>query len=308
MDTYQNKWDTRSSIRTSPHKLIDFNLHGYFFPPDKQPLLFCPEIQALGEDTKGIVLLQSFYKYLEDIVNLESKSIISACNLIISAELSVKYDSNIRLNAYTVIIDEYYHIYMAKDIIYQLEQKFPEIPRLKYPVSDAYNAIQIIKKQLQPLYHNVFEIIAVCIFETTLIRELVSFFNSTEVHPSVRYYVNDHMNDESKHYYYFYNVLSITWNTLTPQYRDAIGKYLGDFIIHYLNVISDKQFNQALACQILVDENYAQALVERLYNGFKISSELPIVNNVLKVFEKVGLFQNNSVREGFQKYNLLKSM
>ena len=36
LSQYQQKWESRSSIRTRPRKAIDFSLSGYFYPIDKQ--------------------------------------------------------------------------------------------------------------------------------------------------------------------------------------------------------------------------------------------------------------------------------
>ena len=202
MNKYQQNWESRSSVRTRPRKIIDFKQQGYFFPASKQTLLLLPEVVALGQEVKKQILLHSFYKYLNDIISLEIKLINSACNRIIYEDLLVGYPEEIKFNAYTIIIDEYYHVYIANDMLQQLAQFFPNFSRLPFPVSDAYHAVTTIQERLAPEYRGLFEIMAVCIFETTLVRELVEFFNDTEVHVSIRYYVNDHMNDEAKHYGY----------------------------------------------------------------------------------------------------------
>lgn len=240
--TFQERWDNRSSIRTSPRKIIDFTKEGYFFPAAKQALLLIPQVKKLGNKVKFEILLYSFYKYLNDIVTLESSIIINACNMITYKKFEFCYTDEIKLDAYTIIIDEYYHIYLAQDMIQQLEKQYPNLIRLKYNQSDAYNALSLIKEKISPNYHDIFEIIAVCIFETTLVRELVEFFKDSDVHPSVRYYVNDHMNDESRHYKYFYDILIYTWSNLSETIKNTVGKYLGEFVVLYLNVLSEKEY------------------------------------------------------------------
>ena len=49
---YQEKWETRSSIRSRPRKVINFDLYGDFFPENKQVLMFLPEVQALSAAVK----------------------------------------------------------------------------------------------------------------------------------------------------------------------------------------------------------------------------------------------------------------
>jgi len=297
---YQEKWESRGSIRTRPRKFIDFNQKGYFFPENKQPLLLNSDIINLGQEVKETVLLQSFYKYLDDIVNLEIKLINSVCNKLIYSDLIVNYNDEVKLNAYTIIIDEYYHVYIARDMLLQLDRYFPKLQKFTYQESDACKAVALIKNQLGRNYHDIFEIIAVCIFETTLVRELVEYFNSKTIHPSVKCYINDHMNDEARHYTFFYDLLCYTWKNLPEDYKENIGKYLASFIKLYLNINSDKAFNLNLLNSILQDKERSTDIIENLYKGFDITPEIPIVKNVLSVLKKSELLENTWVKSSFQ--------
>lgn len=301
LSAYQQKWDARSSIRTRPEKFIDFTLEGYFFPVDRQPLLLNTEIQSLGESVKKEILLQSFYKYLNDIIHLEIKLINSACHQIIYGDNPVMYSEQVKINAYTILIDEYYHVYAAKNLMLQLDERFPDRKKMVYPISDSYNAITQTEKNLDNKYHAVFEILAVCIFETTLVRELVTFFNSPEVHPSIKYYVNDHMNDESRHYGYFYDLLEFTWSKLPEAYRENIGPLLASFTTLYLNINSDKQFNIDLLTSLFNDSDKAENLVNRLYKGFDVTPDVPIVKNVLEVLKRTNILSHPHVLNGFKE-------
>ncbi len=302
---YQQKWESRSSVRSRPEKYIDFNLDGYFFPSDKQPVLLNEEVQALGESVKKEILLQSFFKYLNDIIHLEVKLINRACHLVIYEQLPVTYPEETKLNAYTVLIDEYYHVYVAKNMMMQLDKQFPYRKKFNYPISDSYNAVLQIKNILPSKYHAIFEILAVCIFETTLVRELVEFFNSPSVHPSIKFYVNDHMNDESRHYGYFYDLLAYTWKNLPPDYQACIGEQLASFVKLYLHINSDKHFNLALLNSLFANEDKATMLVNQLYKGFDITPELPIVKNVIRVLQKTGVLDHFAVQEGFKNLALI---
>ncbi|MFN8769349.1 MAG: ferritin-like domain-containing protein [Neisseriaceae bacterium] len=304
MQNYQELWENRSSIRTRPRKEIDFNQNGLFFPPEKQLLLLLPEINTLGENAKNEILLLSLYKYLNDIVNLETKLIVEACNYIINDNSLVKYPQETKLNAYTIIIDEYYHVYIAQDMLNQLNSKFPTIPKLKLPDSDANEAVLYMKTKIQPQYVKVFEIIAVCIFETTVVRELVEFFKDPQVHPSIRHYVNDHMNDEAKHYNFFYDLLIYTWSSLPNDCKENLGTYLATFVKLYLRTESDKNYNISILENIFKDEIKAKKIVEKIYKGFDISIDMPIVRNVLTVLKKANILNYPAVKQGFINSNL----
>lgn len=298
-EEYVARWESRASVRTRPRKTIDFTQQGYFFPEDKQPLLLAKEVESLGQEGKEGVLVQSFYKYLHDIVNLEIKEIVSACSKILYADLPVRFSAETELNTYSVIIDEYYHVYIAQDMILQLKNRYPDLQPLDYPISDSRHAVIEIKKKLDPKYHDIFEILANCCFETTLVRELVEFFNSPGVHPSIKYYVNDHMNDESRHYAFFYDLMTYLWAEIPEDYRQAIGAHLAEFTTLYLSVESEKAFNIELLNSLIADRNQAQSSVEALYSGFEVTPEVPIVKNVLRAFRNSGILDHPSVRESF---------
>ncbi len=300
VNKYQERWEARSSVRSRPRKFIDFSLKGYFFPQDKQPLLLHPGVQQLGEDAKQKILLQSFYKYLNDIINLEIKLISSTCNKILYNDLPIKYPEDVKLNACTILIDEYYHVYVAKDMLVQLGSHFPYLEKFEYPISDASYAVTEIKSLLDNKFHDIFEILAVSIFETTLVRELVEFFNTEDVHPSIKYYVNDHMNDESRHYNYFFDLLCYTWTELPSIYQSEIGKHMAKFIKLYLHIQSDKEYYHQILRHYFPEPNKAASIVEKIYKGFDITPEIPIVKNVIAVMRKVGMLNNEAVKTSFE--------
>ncbi|MGH8793006.1 MAG: diiron oxygenase [Stackebrandtia sp.] len=296
---YVARWEARGSVRTRPRKTIDFAQQGYFFPEDKQPLLLTPEAAVLDAEAKEGILVQSFYKYLHDIVNLEIKEIVAACEKILNGDLPVEFTEQTRLNTYSVIIDEYYHVYIAQDMILQLRNRFPDLRTFDYPISDSQRAVNEIKKKLDSKYHDVFEVLANCCFETTLVRELVEFFNSSGVHPSIKYYVNDHMNDESRHYAFFFDLMTHVWASMPEEYRDAVGTHLAEFTTLYLSVDSEKRFNVELLGTLGVDPEQARKSVEGVYAGFEITPDVPIVKNVLRAFRNAGLLDHPSVQSSF---------
>lgn len=302
---YQLKWESRSSVRTRPRKTIDFSLAGDFFPVEKQDLFLLPEVRALEKQTQQNIQLLMLYKYLEDIIQLETQCIYRACDTIMNKKTPVIYSDIIKRNASTVIIDEYYHVYIAYDLLAQLRVKFPYLPDLNNNFSDAMHAILTIKAVLHEKYHSIFEILAVCIFETTLLRELVTYFDSKTVHPIIKYYINDHMNDEAKHYEFFYELLCYTWSNLPEDYKQNIGSQLGDFLILYLNVQSRVTYNTNVLAWVLDDRTKSKSLVEKLYQGFKLSPKLPIVKNVLSVLTKSGVLSHDVVRKSFERSGLI---
>ena len=108
------------------------------------------------------------------------------------------------------------------------------------------------------------------------------------------------MNDESKHYGYFYNLLVYTWENLREEHKKSIGQNFALFIKSYLNITSEKEFNTQLLNNLFHDPNKSKAIISELYNGFDITPEISIVKNVMNVLKKTGILQHKSVNESFR--------
>lgn len=302
LSSYQERWEARSSIRTRPRKTIDFSQKGYFFPAEKQPILLLPQIQALGEHAKEDILLSSFYKYLNDIKTLETDLIVqSSLDVLSDRAHPLIYPASIKRDFLTIVVDEFYHVYIAQDLMRQMEDHSPQIQHAVYPLSDAAQAVQTTKKQLDTCDHSLFQLIAVCIFETTLVRELVEFFHSPSVHPSIQYYVNDHMNDEARHYRFFYALLEETWKKLPKDKCLTIGRVLPSFLKQYLDITSDIDFHRMLLQKWLRKDDKVEEALKEIYKGFSVTADIPIVKNVLKVLRTTKISETPVVREGLEK-------
>ena len=92
---------------------------------------------------------------------------------------------------------------------------------------------------------------------------------------------------------------------MPAEYKDAIGSCIGDFIKLYLSVLSEQEFNKSLLASIIQDVEKSNILVDGLYSGFDIVSDIPIVKNVISVIAKAGLLENNNVKSGLLTNNFL---
>lgn len=304
-NVYQELWESKSSLRTCHRKLIDFSVSGDFFPQDKQVLFLLPEISGLDNQKKKEILILSFYNYLQEINQLESSWVCRACNNIIYQSFDVVFSEEMKLNALTILMDEYYHLYVASDYMQQLKQKYPNLSLFNQFFSDSSHAMTTIKERLNESCRDIFEILGVCIFETTLIKELVNFFDSPSIHPSVHEYVNDHMNDESRHHVYFKEMMRFIWESMPKDYQNNIGLHLGDFVTLYLNIEGQKSFNKQILNWVMEDNEQALKSINNLYYGFEITGEMPIVKNVIHILKKTNIISHPSVLAGFQKNKLL---
>jgi hypothetical protein len=95
--------------------------------------------------------------------------------------------------------------------------------------------------------------------------------------------------------------MTYLWAELPEDYREAIGSKMGEFVKLYLSVESEKQFNAQVLTRVLSDRERAEAVISTLYEGFDVTSDLPIVKNVLCAFGKAGLLDHPAVRGSFRR-------
>jgi hypothetical protein len=304
-NAYQKRWESKSALRTTPRKPIDFNISGDFFPQEKQVLFLLPEISCLAEEKKKEILTLSFYNYLQEIIHLESRWVCSACNKIINASLEITFDDEMKLNALTIMMDEYYHLYIAYDYMQQLKNQYTNISQFNLFFSDSTHAMLTIKERLDEPYKDIFEIIAVCIFETTLIKDLMDFFDTPDIHPAVTHYIKDHMSDEARHHVYFIGLIEFVWSSIPEDYRHHIGYHLGDFVTLYLSIEGQKRFNKQILSWVLGENEQSLELIEKIYLGFEITPETPLVKNVMAMLEKTNVLAHDTVQYSFRKSKLI---
>ncbi|SPR02193.1 Uncharacterised protein [Orientia tsutsugamushi] len=113
-------WENRSSIRTRPRNIFKVKEKGYFFPINRQVLFSDHRVCELKDEATEYILVQSLFRYLNIIIKLELDLVNNICKKIIDNTTIVKYNATQRQGAYTVLIDEYYHVYIANDIVTNL--------------------------------------------------------------------------------------------------------------------------------------------------------------------------------------------
>ena len=109
------------------------------------------------------------------------------------------------------------------------------------------------------------------------------------------------MNDEGRHYGFFFDLLVYTWQSLDEEYKEYLGSNFANFIKLYLNIESEKHFNENLLNSILNDKKESKRIVDKLYGGFEINQEIPIVKNVIKVLKQTKLLEDKYIKASFKE-------
>lgn len=289
LEKYQEKWEKRATVRSRPYLSFDSDASGHHYPLARQPLCAHPRIMGLDEAALKFISTQSLYQYSYDISTIETKIVNNILLFLINDELPVKFDDLFKKNAFTVMVDESYHAYVAFDAMKRIEA-FSGITPLPFPKTiEIEKAIQSIKLRLNEKYHRVFELIAVCIGENTLTQDIVSMVDEDSTHSFFQNMLSDHLSDESRHCGYFLAVLTYLWKQLEKDYKQHIGIVLPDFIELYLGVSNQIEFGKTILNYLKLGDAEISQIIDETYGGFKVTQQHPLLKNILRQLNKAGV-------------------
>lgn len=246
-----NQWEKFSSIRSRPRRIVNKEeMEGYIYPPIKQPILIHPMLQSITEKEKKFILTQSFYKYFNDIANIE-KDIINLASYKINTN---KYDINFsfpeRLDALSVIIDESYHAYVALDFMQQVID-FTGIVPLPLPQETELSiAIRSLSEDLTKDQKESFELMSVCVAEHALTNDLIATGKGKDVCKLFYYVMHDHVLDEHRHSKFSEHILKKYWQRVRVENKNIFRPKLLKLINLYLAPFIQMQFDKSILLTI----------------------------------------------------------
>lgn len=297
-------WEKYSSIRSKErYQLSDVNIGEYYFPISRQQICNNEFIQSLGEEKKTFILTQSLYKNLHDIIEIEPTLIY---NQAIAVAKNYTFSSKIRIDAFTVAIDEAYHGYQAADIMEQVKEK-TKIEPLKFPdFTQLGFAIQKTKEQLPSELYDDFELIAISIAENTASREAGSLLSEKDLQKTLKQYTYDHMIDEARHSRIFLAILYEHWRRMPIERRTVICKVLAVFVNYLLRQDSQKFFDEIILNALDISQNKAKKILSNIYlqeneSAYKAKNRSAF-NNITKFLEEAGLFSDTRVKSDFENF------
>lgn len=285
----QAAWEKRATVRTKPRLIYDLTQRGYFFPRSHQPLSVHPFVEELGNEAVDYLLLQSFYKYVNDIAIIETRVVNQTILNVIHNSLAIDFSYTQKINLHTVMIDEAYHAYVVYDAMQQIQQH-TGIPALALPLSiEIEYALTGIKQKLAPAYHSLFELIAVCLAENTLTKEIITMVDAEETHPFFQQLICDHLADESRHAGLFFQVLQFAWSTMSGEQRQEIGRVLPEFLNLYLSNKVQMDFDRAVLSHLGLSTAAVNEALDDVYGDFQLTRHHPKLKNILTIMQKAGV-------------------
>lgn len=308
--SYIDDWDNNASVRSKPRKLIiEEDLEGkLLYPTARQPILAHPIILKQSEEVRNYILIQSMYKYLNDIANIEKDVINNCCYKICKNRFNIKFPASVRQDALSIIIDESYHAYVALDFMMQVED-LTKIAAISLPeITSLSLTLGMLLEELPEQQRYNFELISICIAEHALTTDLIAVARSKEISRQFYFLMHDHVMDEARHASFFSNLLKNFWGALDNESHTILGSKLPKLIIGYFDPKIQKVFDR----KILEETNeLSEEEIEKIINDthFEENSGVGdnniIKNQMINLLKSAGVLDHQYTREQFELNSLI---
>ncbi len=305
IDGYRSRWERKAMVRTLPRRVLpEVDGDGHHYPLFRQPLCVHPAVIARGEDTVARVLLQSCYKYMEDIALTETEVVCRIATRIANGRGPYEFPREVAQIALTIVTDEAYHAYVARDFVDQLAE-ITGTPQIKHPhETELSTTLAATLRRLPPEVHQEFEFLAVAIAENTLTREIVDLRSEPRLDEAFKIALSDHLDDEARHSGFFQLFLGLFWSQLDVERRAILGRALPDFLRGYLGVGVQQRFDKAVLASVGFSALEAAGIVEDSHDGFKVGPEHPMLRNILRLLGAAGVLDDAPTRLAFAEAGL----
>lgn len=295
-------WERRATIRTRPRRLLE-NDDKLIYPLCSQPLVLSETFVEHCPQWRDFVLLQSFYKFINDVVIFETEIVDSTARSIAKNRFSLPFPLACRVDAMTVVVDEDYHALVALDFLQQTIA-ITGVQPLALPAQiELSRAVPAAQAQAPAHLRDAVELIGVAIAENTVTHDVAAFSKDSSVKASVRGLMADHLFDEGRHAQFWTRLVRLYWQTASPNDRDSIAQVLPIFLAHYLTNDLQKNFDLLLVEHLDVTHSVRNALRDEVAAlAFPITRQHPLMGNIMGFLQHSGLLQTPSVAQALNHY------
>ncbi|AKA83714.1 hypothetical protein VO64_3168 [Pseudomonas synxantha] len=274
-----------------------------FFPLCRQPLVLSATFLEQCPQWRDFVLVQSFYKFINDVVIFETEIVDKTARNIAKNRFSPPFPLACRYDAMTVVVDEDYHALVALDFLQQAVE-MTGIQPLDLPGQiELSRALPAAQAQVPAHLHDAVELIGVAIAENTVTHDVAAFSKDDSVKSSIRGLMADHLFDEGRHAQFWTQLVRLYWQSASPQERDSIAQALPVFLEHYLTNDLQKDFDLHLIEHLEISADTRLALRHEVSAlDFPITHQHPLIGNIMSLLHHSGVLQTPSVARALSSY------
>ncbi|WP_248801003.1 diiron oxygenase [Pseudomonas sp. MWU13-2105] len=300
--SFADAWESRASIRTRPRRLLEDD-DRLIYPLSRQPLVSSESFLTLCPGQRDFVLLQSLYKFINDVVIFETDIVDRTARSIAKGRFPIDFPFACRYDAMTVVVDEDYHALVAMDFMQQTVA-MSGIEPLELPEEiELSRAIPAAMDMAPEHLRAAMELICVAISENTVTNDVAAFAKDETIKPSIKGLMADHLLDEGRHATFWTRLVRIYWQTASEDDRDLIAQILPVFIVHYLTNDIQKAFDFRVIEHLPVTEAIRQALRrEALGLAYPINRHHPLVINIVRFLRNSSLLDSPCVQDALSDY------
>lgn len=300
--SFADAWEARATIRTRPRRLVEDDQR-LIYPLSRQPLVLSATFQRECPQLRDFVLVQSLYKFINDVVIFETEIVDRTARRIAKDRFAVRFPFACRYDAMTVVVDEDYHALVAMDFLQQTIA-LTGIEPIGLPGEiELSRAIPAALAQVPEGLRDALELICVGIAENTLTDDVAAFARDDSVKPSVKGLMADHLLDEGRHSSFWARLTRIYWQAAPQAERETIARVLPVFLGQYLTCDIQQAFDLALIASLPVDEPVRQALRDEVSAlAYPINRQHPLLGNILRFFRSSSMLDSPCVQHALHDY------
>lgn len=306
--SHQSQWEQAASVRTKPKIVLTKDEKGPWYPIEKQPICIHSLIQDLGQEAIEFILIQSAYRFMQGIAEIETVVVNRIAMAIANNDFHIPFTQQHSLDALTVIIDETYHAYVANDFILQLEHVSGVPPLPATNQTSLTKAVDRFANELNTPAKSSFELIAVCLAENSITNALGGLLNDVEIHPGFLQVTRDHLADEGRHSVFFTNVLSYYWQHVSTPIRQEIAHILPYFIHDYLIDEEQWQYNIRILEALGLNASQIEIVLTESCIDYKDTSLLhfnPMLKPILHVLRKTQVLSDPIILSKLEDHGII---
>ncbi|MBF8782024.1 diiron oxygenase [Pseudomonas fulva] len=300
--SFADTWEARATIRTRPRRLVEDDQR-LIYPLSRQPLVLGETFQRECPELRDFVLVQSLYKFINDVVIFETEIVDRTARRIAKDRFAIRFPFACRYDAMTVVVDEDYHALVAMDFLQQTIA-LTGIEPLELPGEiELSRAIPAALEQVPPHLRDALELVCVGIAENTLTDDVAAFARDDSVKPSVKGLMADHLLDEGRHSSFWARLTRIYWQAAPEDERQAIAQVLPMFLAQYLTSDIQQDFDSRLVDALPVATPVRQALREEVRAmAYPINHQHPLLGNILRFLRSSSMLDSSCVQQALRGY------
>ena len=296
-DAYLTQWERHATVRaTKRFALAPDTLVDTLFPETMQALCREPEVVALGPAARRFLLVQSAYRYMNEIALLEVDVVSRLATDVANRPHRVDLSPTVRQVAMTIAVDEAYHAFAAREFTAGVEALTGIAPLELSRRCTLEGAIAATVGEVPESARDDVRLLLLCVAENSITAEIFGLTEETAPNNPFHIVTVEHLVDERRHSAYFQHLLRHYWARLDAGTRETLTLALPGFLARFLEAYDFAGEARVFLAGVRLDAAAIDAIVARIPDPVFPRAQHPMGRNVMRFFERVGILDHPPAR------------